>query len=160
MGEAYNGRRIRLARNVSNLWDDPEQRVRREGTEGVILHESANSDGVYRAKLDDGGPEVWLVTGDFTMLAEAAPEALIQTFVTITVGMPQQLEHLWRMQDQVGHVIASITPTLCLNFGPDISINYGVSPPKVELRGAEPDAAAKAFWNAVHAVIGRPPLFP
>jgi hypothetical protein len=53
-----------------------------------------------------------------------------------------------------------ITPTRCLHFGPNISIDYGADPPKVTLNGATPDEAARAFWNAVHAVVGRPPLFP
>jgi hypothetical protein len=155
MTDKYIGRRIRLTRNVASLWDSA---VFREGAEGVIVKVGDSGD-LFHVKLDDG-PEVWFDSTSFIVLAEATPEALVQTFGTITIGMPQQLEHLWRLQDQVGHVFASITPTLCLNFGPDISINYGVSPPKVELRGATPDAAARAFWNAVHAVVGREPLFP
>ena len=67
---------------------------------------------------------------------------------------------LYVMADQAGQVIASITPAKALHFGPGIVIDYSESPPVVKLDGCPPDVAARAFWNAVHAVIGRAPLFP
>lgn len=49
-------------------------------------------------------------------------------------------------------------------WGPDrtvwIDIDLDASPPKVNLHGHDPDAAGKLFWNAVSAVVNRPPLFP
>lgn len=153
MSDQYVGKRIRLTRDIPNLWAGT---VIAKDREGVVKY--LNSDGdLYAVRLDGDPLPTWLGPGDFMVLAEPS-EAQVFTPGTITVGEPQPWS--WLLQDQVGHVMCQITPSLCLNFGPNISIDYGVDPPKVELRGAEPEAAAKAFWNAVHAVIGREPLFP
>ena len=53
-------------------------------------------------------------------------------------------------------------PTFLTILSPrgNIVISLDAKPMTVDLGGNTPDEAAKAFWNAVMTVTGRPPMFP
>lgn len=139
------GRRIKLVRNVCNLWDG--EKTVKEGTEGSIVQGSEHDSALFQAALDDG-MLLWLVTADFELLPE----------VDVVVSVPRYV-----LDNRFVGVITpfqQIMPARMIHFGNNITIDYGADPPEVHLRGAPPELAARQFWNAVHAVVGRPPLFP
>jgi hypothetical protein len=115
---------------------------------------------IYR--IDDGGE----YDGEWAMEPPAEWRSKMSGWVPsgdlghAAIGHWAPLPEGLTLADSTPSCTQVLTPAHVLLFGPNISIDYGANPPKVTLNGAEPDAAAKAFWNAVHAVVGRAPLFP
>ena len=136
--------RVRVTVETPTQFGHPPIEV---GREGVITRHRGNAGNLWAVDFGNG-LEVFMDPNHFEPIPPT-PD--------LTLSDAPGLD--WSVANGSGEVFAYLTPAHELHFGPGIIIDFGVSPPKVQLNGAPPDRAARAFWNAVHAVVGRPPMF-